>query len=73
MLEEKNGYYGRVAVAEMLAVSAKEREALARGKNAAALMDALPSYTPLTAQGLMLAKEGVTTMEELQRVIPFDT
>jgi type IV pilus assembly protein PilB len=64
------GYLGRVAMFEMLEVTPAIKEIIAAGADPAALRAQMKKEkaTTLQADGLRLVAEGVTALEELQRV-----
>ncbi|MCH4207534.1 MAG: GspE/PulE family protein [Solobacterium sp.] len=65
------GYRGRIGVFEILAMNAQLRDAISSGINGSELRNAVSkmNFTPMIVNGRELVKEGVTTAEELLRVV----
>jgi len=66
-----SGYRGRIGVFEILPMSAKLRDAIAAGMNGSDLRKLVSQvdFTPMIVNGRELVKKGVTTAEELLRVV----
>lgn len=67
----QTGYSGRVGIFELLELDADKVDALRRGDQSgfAAACAADPSYRPMSHVALQYAREGVTTLEEVFRVL----
>ncbi|NCB32308.1 MAG: type II/IV secretion system protein [Erysipelotrichia bacterium] len=65
------GYRGRVGVFEILTMNAALRDAISSGMNGSQLREAVGrlDFTPMIVNGRELVKDGVTTAEELLRVV----
>ncbi|WP_242510789.1 GspE/PulE family protein [Halorhodospira halophila] len=65
------GYSGRIGVFELLEMDADKIDALRRGDQSgfAAACHADPSYEPMSRVALRYAREGITTLQEVSRVL----
>lgn len=65
------GYRGRIGVFEILTMNAALRDAISSGINGSQLREAVSKldFTPMIVNGRELVKSGVTTAEELLRVV----
>lgn len=72
---EQTGTAGRSAIFEVLAVGDALRQSIARGASAEALREAAlrQGLTTLLSNGFRRVNEGVVTLEELDRAVPFAT
>lgn len=65
------GYSGRIAIAEVLVMSEPVRNGLLRGQSEAELTEAAmeAGFMPIIDDGIAKVEEGVTTLEEVLRVV----
>jgi general secretion pathway protein E len=68
----QTGYRGRRAIAEYLPIDDRLRSLVVAGASTRALRDAVPGMESLLADGLRLVRDGVTTPEEVWRVVGED-
>jgi type IV pilus assembly protein PilB len=68
------GYRGRLAVSEALPTESEVRELLVTGQLGDRLLQAARNsgYTPLLEDGLRMAAEGMTTVQEVRRVVELE-
>ncbi|MCH4153773.1 MAG: GspE/PulE family protein [Saccharofermentans sp.] len=67
-----SGYRGRIGVFEILTMNSDLRDAISSGKNGSELRKALAGtgFTSMIENGRDLVKAGITTADELLRVVP---
>jgi type IV pilus assembly protein PilB len=72
---QHTGYAGRVPVAELMTPSDRLRDAIARGAGAQEIRAAMRAagFPTLLDQGLRLVEHGLTSIEEVHRVIDAET
>jgi type IV pilus assembly protein PilB len=65
----KTGYHGRKGIYEMLRITLKLREVIARKPTSEEIVRAAPDdYVPMLVAGMRMAVKGITTPEEVLRV-----